>query len=77
MPRDHFSQMYKTKSHRHDSPHDAIGFDEAMGAITGMLYSIFTLKAFFPKSPAPEMIDNPVKDAASGDLKHTELTIWE
>jgi hypothetical protein len=77
MARDHFAQMYKNKSHRHDEPHDSIGFDEAMGAITGMLYSIFTLKAFFPKSPAPEMIDNPVKDAASGDLKHTELTVWE
>jgi hypothetical protein len=77
MSRDHFAQMYKNKSHRHDAPHDSIGFDEAIGAITGMLYSIFTLKAFFPKSPAPEMIDNPVKDAASGDLKHTELTVWE
>jgi len=77
MARDHFAQMYKSKSHRHDEPHDSIGFDKAIGALCGMLYSVVTLKAFFPKSPAPEMIDNPVKDAASGDLKHTELTVWE
>jgi len=54
MSRDHFAQMYKNKSHRHDTPHDSYGFDEAVGSITGMLYSIVTLKAFFPffKSPA-------------------------
>ena len=75
MPRDHFSQMYKQTSHRHDSPSDSVGFDEAIGAICGMLYSIVTLKAFFPKSPAPEMNDYPVKDS-SGDLKYTQLTLW-
>ena len=76
MPRDHFAQMNRQTSHRHDTPHDSIGFDEAIGALCGMLYSIVTLKAFFPKSPAPEMNNNPVKDAASGDLKYTQLTLW-
>lgn len=76
MPRDHFAAMYRNPSHRHDQPHDSIGFDKAMGAITGMLYSIVTLKAFFPKSPAPEMTNNPVKDAAGGDQKYTQLTLW-
>jgi hypothetical protein len=75
MGRDHFAQMYKNKSHRHDTPHDSYEFNEAIGALCGMLYSIVTLKAFFPKSPAPEMIDNPVKDAASGDQKDTTLPL--
>ena len=75
MPRDHFAQLNRQTSHRHDSPSDSIGFDNAMGALCGMLYSIVTLKAFFPKSPAPEMIDNPVKDAASGDQKETTLPL--
>jgi hypothetical protein len=48
MGRDHFAQMYRNKSHRHDVPHDSIGFDEAIGALCGMLYSVVTLKAFFP-----------------------------
>ena len=68
--------MYKNKSHRHDIPHDSYEFDKAMGAICGMLYSVVTLKAFFPKSPAPEMTNNPVKDAEGGDLKYTQLTLW-
>jgi hypothetical protein len=76
MPRDHFSQMYQNPSHRHDSDHDSMGFDNAIGSICGMLYSIVTLKAFFPKSPAPEMNHNPVKDAEGGDLKYTQLTLW-
>ena len=76
MPRDHFASMYRNSSHRHDQPHDSYGFDKAIGTLTGMLYSIVTLKAFFPKSPAPEMTDNPVKDAASGDQKYTQLTLW-
>jgi hypothetical protein len=76
MARDHFSQMYQNKSHRHDQPHDSVGFDKFMGTLTGMLYSIVTLKAFFPKSPAPEMNHNPVKDAEGGDLKYTQLTLW-
>jgi hypothetical protein len=76
MPRDHFAQLYQTKSHRHDEPHDSFQFEKDFGAICGMLYSIVTLKAFFPKSPAPEMTNNPVKDAASGDSKYTQLTLW-
>ena len=76
MPRDHFAQMMNSKSHRHDSNHDSEYFSEVMSSLSGMLYSIFTLKAFFPKSPAPEMIDNPVKDAASGDQKYTQLPLW-
>ena len=86
MPRDHFSQMYKTQSHRHDSPHDSIGFDEAMGAITGMLYSIITLKAFFPFFRSPEKItDNtitnapypiPSQNAGDQEEQYTQLTLW-
>ena len=76
MPRDHFSQMYRNPAHRHDEPHDSIGFDKAIGTLTGMLYSIVTLKAFFPIAPPPEMNNHPVKDAASGDLKYTQLTLW-
>jgi hypothetical protein len=76
MPRDHFATMYRQTSHRHDSPNDGVGFDKAMGALTGMLYSIVTLKAFFPIAPAPEMNHNTVKDAEGGDLKYTQLTLW-
>lgn len=76
MARDHFAQMYQNKSHRHDTPHDSYGFDKAVGSLCGMLYSVITLKAFFPSSPAKEMTNNPVKDAASGDQKYTQLTLW-
>ena len=76
MPRDHFAAMYRNSSHRHDTEHDSVGFDKAMGTLCGVLYSIVTLKAFFPKSPAPEMTNNPVKDAASGDQKYTQLPLW-
>lgn len=76
MPRDHFAAMYRNSSHRHDTEHDSVGFDKAMGTLCGVLYSIVTLKAFFPKSPAPEMTNNPVKDAASGDSKYTQLPLW-
>ena len=76
MPRDHFAQLNKQTSHRHDSVSDSAMFTEAMNTITGMLYSIVTLKAFFPSAPPPEMIDNPVKDAASGDQKYTQLPLW-
>ena len=72
----HFAKMYQNKSHRHDSLSDSAVFNEAVGALCGMLYSIVTLKAFFPSSPAPEMTNNPVKDAASGDLKYTQLPLW-
>lgn len=76
MPRDHFAAMYRNPSHRHDVPHDSVGFDNAVGALCGMLYSIVTLKAFFPSSPAKEMNNNPVKDANGGDQKYTQLTLW-
>jgi len=76
MPRDHFAQMSKNSSHRHDKQHDAETFNKDFGALCGMLYSIVTLKAFFPKSPAPEMINNPVKDAEGGDLKYEQLSLF-
>jgi hypothetical protein len=64
MPRDHFAQLNRQTSHRHDSLHDAEQFNNVMQAITGMLYSIVTLRAFFPffKSPA-EIVDNTIIDA--------------
>ena len=76
MPRDHFAQMINSKSHRHDTPHDSYGFDQAMGTLCGMLYSVITLKCFFPSAPAPEMIYNPVKDAEGGESKYTQLTLF-
>ena len=76
MPRDHFAQLNRQTSHRHDSPSDSAMFNEAMGALCGMLYSVVTLKCFFPSAPPPQMNHNPVKDAASGDLKYTQLTLW-
>lgn len=76
MPRDHFAQLNRQTSHRHDSASDSSTFNKDFGAICGMLYSVITLKCFFPNSPALEMNDNPVKDAASGDLKYTQLTLW-
>lgn len=72
----HFANMYQQTSHRHDSPTDGDVFNKDFGAICGMLYSIVTLKAFFPKSPAQKITDNPVKDAASGDQKYTQLPLW-
>ena len=75
MGRDHFAQMYRNKSHRHDIPHDSIGFDEAIGAICGMLYSVVTLKAFFPKSPAT-ITNDPIIHAAGGDQEDTQLPLW-
>ena len=76
MGRDHFAQMYRSNSHRHDQPHDGEGFDKAVGAITGMLYSIVTLKAFFPKSPAT-ITNDPIIHAAGGDQEDTKLPIVE
>ena len=76
MGRDHFAQMYKNNSHRHDAPHDSVGFDEAIGALCGMLYSIVTLKAFFPKSPAT-ITNDPIIHAAGGDQEDTKLPIVE
>ena len=72
----HFAKMYQNKSHRHDIPHDSVEFDKAIGALCGMLYSVITLKCFFPSTPQPQMNHNPVKDAASGDSKYTQLTLW-
>ncbi len=84
MPRDHFATMYRQTSHRHDSLSDAEGFDNAMNTITGMLYSIITLKAFFPFFRSPEKItDNTVNHAPypmpsqkTGDSKYTQLPLW-
>jgi hypothetical protein len=67
--------MYKNKSHRHDQPHDSFEFDKAVGALCGMLYSVFTLKAFFPKSPAPTINNNPIIHAAGGDQEETQLPL--
>ena len=72
----HFAAMYRSNSHRHDLPSDGDIFNTDFGAITGMLYSIVTLKAFFPSAPAPEMNKYPVKDAAGGDSKYTQLTLF-
>ena len=84
MPRDHFSQMSRQTSHRHDQPHDVQVFNKSMGILTGMLYSIVTLKAFFPFFRSPEKItDNTVNHAPypmpsekSGESKYTQLTLW-
>lgn len=80
----HFAKMYENKSRRHDSTSDSVMFNEAVETITGMLYSIVTLRAFFPffRSPA-EITDNAVNHAPypmpsqkSGDQKYTQLTLW-
>jgi hypothetical protein len=76
MPRDHFAQMYKNKSHRHDVPHDSVEFDKAIGAICGMLYSVVTLKAFFPSPPPPQMNYHPVKDVGAEGHRYTQLTLF-
>ena len=62
MSRDHFAKMYKQTSHRHDSIHPAEQFNKDFGAICGMLYSIVTLKAFFPPRQK------------SGDLSENKIT---
>ena len=51
MSRDHFAKMMRNPSHRHDQEHDSIQFEKAVGALCGMLYSVVTLKAFFPPRP--------------------------
>ena len=65
MPRDHFAQMYASKSHRHDTEHDSIGFDKAIGALCGMLYSVVTLKCFFPprQNSGPSKYENKITKA--------------
>ncbi len=80
----HFAKMYQNKSHRHDIPHDSYEFDKAIAGLTGMLYSIVTLRAFFPFFRSPEKItDNtvihapyPMPSQKSGDQKYTQLTLW-
>lgn len=76
MPRDHFAQMYQNKSHRHDTPHDSYGFDEVVGTICGMLYSVITLKCFFPSSPAKTMNNNPAKNVKAEGHEYTQLTLF-
>lgn len=86
MPRDHFAQLNRQTSHRHDSDHDATQFNDVMQTITGMLYSIVTLRAFFPffRSPAA-MTDStitnapypmPSKIAGDQEKQYTQLTLW-
>jgi len=72
----HFANMYQQSSHRHDQPSDGETFNKDFGAICGMLYSVITLKAFFPSAPPPQMNNYPVKDANGGDQKYTQLTLW-
>jgi len=76
MPRDHFAQMYGQKSHRHDSEREYDQFQKDFGTICGMLYSVITLKCFFPSAPPPQMIYNPVKDAEGGNSKYTQLLLF-
>jgi hypothetical protein len=66
MSRDHFSKMYKDSTRRHDSISNGDEFNKDMALLTGMLYSVVTLKAFFPMSPAPEKSANPVNDSDGG-----------
>lgn len=56
MPR-HFANMYKQTSHRHDAPCDGEIFNKDFGALCGMLYSVITLKAFFPSRPKRDASD--------------------
>jgi hypothetical protein len=84
MARDHFAQLNRQTSHRHDSDHDATQFNDVMQTITGMLYSIVTLKAFFPffRSPA-EIIDSTISNAPypmpskiAGEKEYEQLSLW-
>ena len=72
----HFANLYKQTSHRHDSPTDGDIFNKDFGALCGMLYSVVTLKAFFPKSPAT-ITNDPIIHAAGGDQEDTKLPIVE
>ena len=84
MARDHFAQLNRQTSHRHDSDHDATQFNDVMQTITGMLYSIVTLRAFFPffRSPA-EIIDSTISNAPypmpskiAGEKEYEQLSLW-
>ena len=66
MPPHHFAKMYQNPSHRHDEEHESIGFDKAVGALCGMLYSVVTLKAFFPPRPK-----------TSDDISENKITMGE
>jgi len=82
----HFAKMYENKSRRHDSTSESVMFNEAIGALTGMLYSIVTLKAFFPSSKSPAEITDkavthapypmPSKNAGDQERQYTQLTLW-
>jgi hypothetical protein len=58
----HFAKLYENKSHRHDSLSDSAVFNEAVGALCGMLYSVVTLKAFFPPrlNSAEDLSENKI-----------------
>ena len=84
MSRDHFAKMYKNKSHRHDQKHDSYQFHKDFTTVCGMLYSIVTLKAFFPffRSPA-EIIDSTISNAPypmpskiAGEKEYEQLSLW-
>lgn len=65
MGRDHFAQLYKNKSHRHDSISDYDQFQKDVGAICGMLYNIVTLNGFStsrPNSPDSDPQNKITKD---------------
>lgn len=66
MSRDHFAKMFKDSTKRHDQLSASDQFNRDMALLTGMLYSVVTLKAFFPMSPAPEKSANPVSDSDGG-----------
>jgi len=58
--------MFKDSTKRHDQLSNLDQFNKDMSLLTGMLYSVVTLKAFFPMSPAPEKSANPVNDSDGG-----------
>jgi hypothetical protein len=62
----HFAKMYENKSNRHDCISDSAMFNEAVGALCGMLYSVVTLKAFFPPRPK-----------TSDDISENKITMGE
>lgn len=75
MPRDHFANLYRQTSTRHDSISDHDQFTKDLDTICGMLYSIVTLKCFFPSSP-PKMTDDTVSQPKSGDQEYTQIPLW-
>ena len=64
MPRDYFAQMSRQRSHRHDQPHDSEVFNQDMSLLCGALYSVITLKAFFPSRPisGPSKYEKKIKN---------------